>query len=42
MNEPKDYDEQEDIDDFSGVLLAIIMIGGLSFLLGLLVGMWVG
>ena len=41
MNEPKDYEEQED-NSGDGVLLAIIMIGGLSFLLGLLIGMWVG
>ena len=41
MNQPLDYEEQDD-NSGDGVLLVIIMIGGLSFLLGLLVGMWVG
>ena len=41
MNEPKDYEEQDDNSN-DGVLLVVMLIGGLSFLLGLLIGMWVG
>ena len=41
MNEPKDYEEQDDNSN-DGVLLVVMLIGGLSFAFGLLIGMWVG